>query len=54
MEKEILPRLQEYFRPEFINRLDDIVMFNPISKKMLLDIVDIQLEIYQKMVDKEK
>lgn len=49
-----MPRLQQYFRPEFINRLDDIVMFNPISRTVLLDIVDIQLGVYQTMIDKEK
>lgn len=54
LEKEMMPRLQQYFRPEFINRLDDIVLFNPITTEMLFEIVDIQLQQYQEMISKEK
>jgi ATP-dependent Clp protease ATP-binding subunit ClpB len=36
---------QDYFRPEFINRLDDIVRFRPLSEADLAHIVDIQLEL---------
>ena len=31
------------FKPEFINRLDDVVMFEPLSEELLRGIVDIQL-----------
>ena len=54
VEKEIMPRLQQYFRPEFINRLDDIVMFNPVNMEMLAEIVEIQLRAYTGMISKEK
>ena len=43
LEKDIMPILQTYFRPEFLNRLDDIILFNPINQEMLDKIVDIQL-----------
>lgn len=36
--------LKESFRPEFLNRLDDIVIFKSLTKKDLMKIVDIQLE----------
>jgi ATP-dependent Clp protease ATP-binding subunit ClpB len=49
-----MPLLQRYFKPEFINRLDDIVLFNPISTQMLFEIVDIQVKQYQEMISKEK
>ncbi|MBI4993750.1 AAA family ATPase [Candidatus Wolfebacteria bacterium] len=37
--------LRETFRPEFLNRLDEIVIFNPLTKKEIEKIVDLQLEI---------
>lgn len=37
--------LKETFRPEFLNRLDEIVIFNPLTKKEIEKIVDLQLEI---------
>ena len=36
--------LRGHFRPEFLNRLDDIVMFDPLSEADLTRIVDINLE----------
>lgn len=39
LEKDIMPLLQQYFRPEFLNRIDDIVLFNPVSRAMLYQIV---------------
>jgi ATP-dependent Clp protease ATP-binding subunit ClpB len=35
--------LQEYFKPEFINRLDDIVVFAPLSREQLGAIVSLQI-----------
>jgi ATP-dependent Clp protease ATP-binding subunit ClpB len=35
--------LQEYFKPEFINRLDDIVRFHPLSREQIGEIVDLQV-----------
>ena len=40
---EIVHVLQGYFRPEFLNRLDEIVIFHPLRKEHLAGIVDIQL-----------
>jgi ATP-dependent Clp protease ATP-binding subunit ClpB len=36
--------LQAHFRPEFLNRVDEIVVFHPLTRKDLVQIVDIQLE----------
>jgi len=49
-----MPILQRFFRPEFLNRLDDIIIFNPISSMMLRAIVDIQLAKFIAMLKEEK
>jgi ATP-dependent Clp protease ATP-binding subunit ClpB len=36
--------LTNYFKPEFINRLDDIVRFNALSREQVSEIVDLQLQ----------
>ena len=36
--------LKRSFRPELLNRLDEIIMFNPLTKKQIIKIVDLQLE----------
>jgi ATP-dependent Clp protease ATP-binding subunit ClpA len=43
-----------FLRPEFLNRIDDIVVFNPINEVMLLSIVSVQLEQLTKLIAKEK
>lgn len=40
----ILNHLQDYFKPEFLNRFDGIVEFHSLSKENLLEIVDLMLE----------
>ena len=39
-----LDALKQTFRPEFLNRVDEIVVFEPLSKEQLLQIVDLMLE----------
>ena len=40
--------VRKQFRPEFINRIDEIVFFNPLGKDVMADIVKIQLRILEK------
>jgi ATP-dependent Clp protease ATP-binding subunit ClpB len=40
---ELMALLRRSFRPEFLNRIDDVVVFNPISREDIRKIVDIQL-----------
>ena len=54
LRKIVESRLYDYFRPEFINRLDDIIIFKPIDQDMLRKIVDIQLIGVIHMLEKEK
>ena len=42
--KEVMAVLRQHFRPEFLNRVDDIVVFHPLSKELIRQIVDIQLQ----------
>jgi ATP-dependent Clp protease ATP-binding subunit ClpC len=39
--------LRNHFRPEFLNRLDEIIIFNPLSESVIREIVDIQIRIVQ-------
>jgi len=41
---KILDSLKESFRPEFLNRIDEIVVFDSLNKEQLLQIVDLMLE----------
>lgn len=44
MKKIVLNVVNKYFRPEFINRIDEIVVFHPLNKKNLVEIASIQLK----------
>jgi ATP-dependent Clp protease ATP-binding subunit ClpB len=41
--EQVIDLLKKQIRPEFLNRIDEIVMFRPLNKKDILKIVDIQL-----------
>jgi len=42
--EQVLKELDRHFRPEFLNRLDEIILFHSLRKEHLLRIVDIQIE----------
>ncbi len=50
-EKEILPKLKSFFKPEFINRLDEIIVFHALKKEEIRKIVDIELERLNKRLN---
>ncbi len=43
MRRRVLEALNQHFRPEFLNRVDEIIIFHSLSKEDLVQIVDIQL-----------
>jgi ATP-dependent Clp protease ATP-binding subunit ClpB len=47
---DVMELLRQTIRPEFLNRVDEIIMFSPLLKKQILGIVKIQLQGLQKMV----
>ena len=50
IEQIVLNQLREYLRPEFINRIDEIVVYNSISKDLIREIVDIQVREFSKVI----
>ncbi len=50
---EVLALLKQTVRPEFLNRIDDIIMFAPLSKKDIHKIVELQLKGVSKMLLKQ-
>ena len=44
LEKEVMSELKRHFRPEFLNRVDDVIIFQSLDEEELAKIVDIQLE----------
>ena len=54
MERHIQEEMKRYFRPEFLNRLDDVIVFHSLSEEDLLVIVDIQLQTLSKRLEQQK
>ena len=48
----VMGLLKERIRPEFLNRIDEIIMFQPLNKSQIRDIVRIQLRMVAKMLEK--
>src|ERR1700754_1209487 len=51
MKSAVMEAVQEHFRPEFINRIDDIVVFHPLGTAQIRSIVDIQLGFLRKRLE---
>jgi ATP-dependent Clp protease ATP-binding subunit ClpB len=49
--QEAMEALKQLFRPEFLNRIDDIVLFNPLGHAQLEKIVDLELAKFRKMLE---
>ena len=47
-EKAVLEAVRHNFRPEFLNRIDEIIIFSPLSREQIKQIVNIQLERLRK------
>jgi len=45
--EKVLESLKDHFRPEFLNRIDDIIVFDILSKDVIRNIVDIKIKIIQ-------
>ncbi|QQG46458.1 MAG: AAA family ATPase [Candidatus Niyogibacteria bacterium] len=53
LREKIVQSLEQRFRPEFLNRLDDIIIFNPLGREEIAKIVDIQLnEVRGRLAEK--
>ena len=47
---QVMEALREHFKPEFLNRVDDIIIFNPLGKEQLTHIVDLRLEDLRRLL----
>ncbi|MEN8776466.1 MAG: ATP-dependent chaperone ClpB [Polaribacter sp.] len=51
---EVLGLLKQSVRPEFLNRIDDVIMFTPLHKNDIIEIVKLQIEQLKKMIAKQE
>jgi ATP-dependent Clp protease ATP-binding subunit ClpB len=54
MQDRVLGALRSHFRPEFLNRIDDLILFHALSKKELRSIVSIQLKRVHRLLSDQK
>jgi ATP-dependent Clp protease ATP-binding subunit ClpB len=54
IEKSVTNTLRNHFKPEFLNRVDDIIVFRPLGPEHITHIVDLQLERFKKMLADRK
>jgi ATP-dependent Clp protease ATP-binding subunit ClpB len=50
IETTVLHEMQRHFRPEFLNRIDDIIVFRPLGREQLRSIVELQLTRLREML----
>jgi ATP-dependent Clp protease ATP-binding subunit ClpB len=51
---KVMSDLKSFFRPEFLNRVDDIIIFNPLNEELLKSIVEIQVARMKKYLLEKK
>jgi ATP-dependent Clp protease ATP-binding subunit ClpB len=47
---EVMDQLRQFMRPEFLNRIDDIIMFRPLSESQIAEVVRMQFSQVKKML----
>jgi ATP-dependent Clp protease ATP-binding subunit ClpB len=52
--EQVMNALRAHFKPEFLNRVDDIIFFNPLGKEQLTKIVDLRLQDLQRLLADRK
>ena len=51
---EVMGMLKQQVRPEFLNRIDEIIMFRPLTKKQIREVVKIQLKLVGNMLERNE
>ncbi|MEQ9663549.1 MAG: AAA family ATPase, partial [Parasphingopyxis sp.] len=54
VEPQVMEQVRAHFRPEFLNRLDEIILFHRLSQEHMAPIVDIQVARVQKLLNDRK
>jgi ATP-dependent Clp protease ATP-binding subunit ClpB len=52
--REVMDALRSHFRPEFLNRVDEIIIFQPLTRAQMRSIIDIQLRGLMKRLEERK
>src|SRR6202047_2144357 len=52
--KQVMEMLHGHFKPEFLNRVDDIIIFHPLGKEQLVKIVELRLEDLRRLLADRK
>jgi ATP-dependent Clp protease ATP-binding subunit ClpB len=52
--KQVMEALHGHFKPEFLNRVDDVIIFHPLGKEQLVKIVDLRLEDLRRLLADRK
>ena len=52
-QQAVMNDLRAHFRPEFLNRLDEMIMFRPLTKENIYDIIDLLVaDVNKRLADK--
>jgi len=54
LEENVLRALRETFRPEFLNRIDEVIVFEPLTEKELVQIVDLLLQEVRERLEERR
>jgi ATP-dependent Clp protease ATP-binding subunit ClpB len=54
MEREVKAVMEKHFRPEFLNRVDEVIIFRALSPEVILQIVDLQIKELAKRLSEKK
>jgi ATP-dependent Clp protease ATP-binding subunit ClpB len=52
--KQVVNQLHTHFKPEFLNRVDDVIIFRPLGKDQLVKIIDLRLEDLRRLLADRK
>jgi ATP-dependent Clp protease ATP-binding subunit ClpB len=54
MQKQVMQSLRKHFRPEFLNRIDDLIIFHTLKRDELCRIVVLQIKRIEQLLDEQK
>jgi len=54
VKEKVVETMKDYFRPEFLNRLDDIIVFDVLSMEAIREIVKIQIELVRERLESKE
>ncbi|MFW6298971.1 MAG: AAA family ATPase, partial [Bacillota bacterium] len=52
--RQVFDRLNQHFKPEFLNRIDDTILFKPLTRDELLQIIDLQIDALNRKLEEDE